>query len=199
MTNTFKVPGTVIHTQQILTMTTFLIFIDGNMYLLLKTTTLYLTEPVSLSIIEGLQYNNNNYSLKVCCEDQMRQWLRVKISLKTIKCFATLCYRCFSINCSTETRCDLLKTPHYEWGRRAGLKYSCCFLKCPKYGLAVMHTAKASGISLPSSVFALRCSHGSFSRAWGFNQCCPGFTVLILTALVQRSDNSQSCPWFLRC
>lgn len=56
--------------------------------------------------------------------------------------------------------------------------------------LAVVYIAKASGITEPFSVFTLRYSHQSFSKALYFNQSHPGSTVLILTALAQRSDNS---------
>jgi len=58
------------------------------------------------------------------------------------------------------------------------------------YCLAVVHIAKASGITEPFSVFTLRYSHRSFSKALCFHQSYPGFTVLILTVLAQRSDNS---------
>ena len=72
---------------------------------------------------------------------------------------------------------------------RAGI-----FLELPSlprvYCLAVVYIAKASGITEPFSVFTLRYSHQSFSKALYFNQSYPGSTVLILTALAQRSDNS---------
>lgn len=72
---------------------------------------------------------------------------------------------------------------------RAGI-----FLELPSvprvYCLAVVHIAKASGITEPFSVFTLRYSHRSFSKGLCFNRSYPGFTVLILTVLAQRSCNS---------
>lgn len=74
------------------------------------------------------------------------------------------------------------------------LEHSWFFPELPKHCLAVMLAAEASGITVPFSVFTLRYSHRSFSKALCFNQSCPGFTVLILSALAQRSGNSQSRP-----